>query len=48
MRVPRVEQALPAKGEARRVEGRCRIERGHERGLATVFGPLTRQRCGAR
>jgi hypothetical protein len=43
MHVPREEQALPAKGEARRVEGRGRIERDHERGLATVFGPLTRQ-----
>src|SRR5438876_12153043 len=26
------EQALPAEGEARRAEGRARIERGHERG----------------
>lgn len=42
MRVPREEQALPAKGEARRVEGRGRIEASHERRLATVFGPVRR------
>jgi hypothetical protein len=42
MRGPREEQALPARGEARRVEGRSRIERSHERRLATVFGPVRR------
>jgi hypothetical protein len=40
MRVPWEEQALLPKDEGRRVEGRGRIERGHERGLATVFGPV--------
>lgn len=38
------EQALPAGRDRRRVEGRGRIERGHERGLATVFGPVAVRR----
>jgi len=41
LRALREEQALPAEGQARRVEGRGRIERGHERMLATVFGTVT-------
>jgi hypothetical protein len=48
LRALREEQALPAKGEARRVEGRGRIERGHERVLATVFGPVTVRRLAYR
>ena len=40
LRAAREEQALPAGGEARRVAGLERVERGHERGLATVFGPV--------
>ena len=48
LRALREEQALPAKGEARRVERRGRIERGHERMLATVFGTLTVRRLGYR
>jgi hypothetical protein len=48
LRALREEQALPAKGEARRVEGRGRIERGHERMLATVFGPVTVRRLAYR
>jgi hypothetical protein len=44
----REEQALPAGGEARRVEGRGRIERGHERMLATVFGTVTVRRLAYR
>ncbi len=48
LRALREEQALPAEGEARRVEGRGRIERGHERGLATVFGPVTVRRLAWR
>src|SRR5258708_39201533 len=41
LRAAAEEQALPAEGEARRAEGGARIERGHERGLATVVGPVT-------
>lgn len=48
LRALREEQALPAKGEARRVEGRGRIERGHERMLATVFGTVTVRRLAYR
>jgi hypothetical protein len=48
LRALREEQALPAEGEARRVEGRGRVERGHERGLATVFGPVTVRRLAWR
>src|SRR5260370_1364293 len=47
-RAAREEQALPAEGEARRVAGRGRVERGHERGLATVFGPVTVRRLAFR
>src|SRR5947199_260907 len=39
LRAAREEQALPAGGEARRVAGRERVGRGHERGLATGCGP---------
>ena len=42
------EQALPAGRDRRRVEGRGRIERGHERGLATVFGPVAVRRLAFR
>ena len=48
LRALREEQALPAEGQARRVEGRGRIERGHERMLATVFGPVTVRRLAYR
>src|SRR6266849_4523578 len=48
LRAAREEQALPAEGEARRVAGRGRVERGHERGLATVFGPVTVRRLAVR
>ena len=48
LRALREEQALPAKGESRRVEGRGRVERGHERMLATVFGPVTVRRLAYR
>jgi hypothetical protein len=42
LRALREEQALPA------VEGRRRVERGHERMLATVFGPVTVRRLAYR
>jgi hypothetical protein len=48
LRALREEQALPAAGEARRVEGRGRVEHGHERGLATVFGTVTVRRLAWR
>src|SRR5258708_2537205 len=48
LRAAAEEQALPAAGEARRVAGRGRVERGHERGLATVFGPVTVRRLAFR
>jgi hypothetical protein len=48
LRALREEQALPAVGKARRVEGRGRVEHGHERGLATVFGPVTVRRLAFR
>jgi hypothetical protein len=48
LRALREEQALPAEGEARRAEGRSRVERGHRRGLATVFGPVTVRRLAWR
>ena len=48
LRAIREEQALPAGGEARRVAGRGRVERGHERKLATVFGPVTVRRLAFR
>jgi hypothetical protein len=41
LRAVREQEALPAGRDQRRVEGRGRIERGHERMLATVFGPVT-------
>ena len=44
LRALREERALPAGRDRRRAEGRGRIERGHERGLATVFGPVTVRR----
>jgi hypothetical protein len=42
------EQALPVGRDRRRVEGRGRIERGHERGLTTVFGPVAVRRLAFR
>jgi hypothetical protein len=48
LRALREEQALPAQGEARRVEGRGRIGRGHERMLATVSGTVTVRRLAFR
>ncbi len=48
LRALREEQALPAKGEARQVDGRGRIERGHERMLATVFGKVMVRRLAYR
>jgi hypothetical protein len=48
LRAVREEQALPAGREQRRMEGRGRVERGHERVLATVFGPVTVRRLAWR
>jgi Uncharacterised protein family (UPF0236) len=48
LRALREEQTLPAGRDQRRVEGRGRVERGHERGLATVFGPVTVRRLAYR
>jgi hypothetical protein len=48
LRALREERALPAGGQSRRVEGRGRVERGHERGLATVFGRVTVRRLAFR
>jgi hypothetical protein len=48
LRAIREQEALPAKGEARRVDGRGRVEHGHERGLATVFGTVTVRRLAYR
>ena len=48
LRALREEQALPAEGQARRAAGRSRVERGHERALATVFGPVTVRRLAFR
>jgi hypothetical protein len=48
LRALREEQALPAGRDQRRVQGRDRIEHGHERGLATVFGPVTVRRLAWR
>ena len=41
-------EALPAGRDQRRAEGRGRIERDHERMLATVFGPVTVRRLAYR
>jgi hypothetical protein len=38
------QEALPAGRDQRRAEGRGRAGRGHERGLATVSGPVTVRR----
>ena len=48
LRAIREQEALPAGRDQRRAEGRGRIERGHERGLATVFGPVTVRRLAYR
>jgi hypothetical protein len=48
LRAIREQEALPAGRDQRRVEGRGRVERGHERGLATVFGPVTVRRLAWR
>jgi hypothetical protein len=48
LRALREEQALPAEGRARRAAGRSRVEHGHERGLATVSGPVTVRRLAFR
>jgi hypothetical protein len=48
LRALQEEQALPAGRDQRKVEGRSRIERGHERMLATVFGPVTVRRLAWR
>ena len=48
LRVIREQEALLAGRDQRRVEGRGRIERGHERGLATVFGPVMVRRVAYR
>jgi hypothetical protein len=48
LRAIREEQALPAEGEARQADGRGRVEHGHERGLATVFGTVTVRRLAWR
>jgi Uncharacterised protein family (UPF0236) len=48
LRAVREQEALPVGRDQRRVEGRGRIERGHERMLATVFGPVTVRRLAYR
>ncbi|HEX8009306.1 MAG TPA: ISKra4 family transposase, partial [Trebonia sp.] len=48
LRAVREQEALPADRDQRRVAGRSRVERGHERGLATVFGPVTVRRLAWR
>ena len=48
LRAIREQQALPADRGQRRVEGRGRVERGHERVLATVFGMVTVRRLAYR
>jgi hypothetical protein len=48
LRAIREQEALPASREQRRVEGRSRVERDHERMLATVFGPVTVRRLAFR
>jgi Uncharacterised protein family (UPF0236) len=48
LRAIREQEALPAGRGQRRVEGRGRIERGHERMLATVFGTVTVRRLAYR
>ena len=48
LRAIREREALPAKGEARRAAGRGRVEHGHQRGLATVFGTVTVRRLAYR
>lgn len=48
LRALREEQALPAGRDQRRAEGRGRVERGHERVLATVLGPVTVRRLAFR
>jgi hypothetical protein len=48
LRAIREQEALPAGRDQRRAEGRSRVERGHKRGLATVFGPVTVRRLAWR
>jgi hypothetical protein len=48
LRAIREQEALPASREQRRVEGRSRVERDHERMLATVFGTVTVRRLAFR
>jgi hypothetical protein len=48
LRAIREEQALPAGRDQRRAAGRSRVERGHERALATVFGTVTVRRLAWR
>ncbi len=48
LRAIREREALPAARHQRRVEGRGRVERGHERKLATVFGTVTVRRLAYR
>jgi hypothetical protein len=48
LRAIREQEALPVGRDQRRVEGRGRIERGHERMLATVFGPVAVRRLAYR
>jgi hypothetical protein len=48
LRAIREQEALPAGRDQRRVEGRGRVERGHERMLATVFGTVTVRRLAYR
>ena len=53
LRALREEQALPAEGAARRVEGRGRVERGRERGwprcsARRVCSSCQRKNCGRR
>jgi hypothetical protein len=48
LRAIREQEALPAGRDQRQVEGRGRVERGHERGLATVVGAVTVRRVAWR
>ena len=48
LRAIREQQAPPADRHQRRAEGRGRIERDHERMLATVFGTVTVRRLAFR
>lgn len=48
LRAIREQEALPVGRDRHRAQGRGRVERGHERVLATVFGPVTVRRLAYR